>query len=152
MARPISDTRARALAEGYRSGLEERIAEQLQKAGVHVAYEQHKLKYVKPEKEHTYTPDFVLPNGIVIETKGRFVTADRQKHLHIQRCHPGLDIRFVFSNPNSKIGKASSTTYAMWCDRAGFAYAAKLIPALWLGEPPEPGRVAAAEKALGWRP
>ena len=27
-----------------------------------------------------YTPDFILENGIVIETKGRFVSNDRRKH------------------------------------------------------------------------
>ena len=33
----------------------------------------------------TYTPDFVLPNGVIIETKGRFVAADRRKHLEIKK-------------------------------------------------------------------
>ena len=35
-----------------------------------------------------YTPDFVLPNGIIIETKGRFTVADRRKHLLIKKQHP----------------------------------------------------------------
>jgi hypothetical protein len=57
---------------GFRSGLEERVAEQLDKAGIEYTYEQVKLNYIKPASKHVYTPDFVLSNGIVIETKGRF--------------------------------------------------------------------------------
>jgi hypothetical protein len=89
---------------------------------------------VKPEKKAKYTPDFLLPNGIIVETKGRFLTEDRQKHLLIQAQHPELDIRFVFSNSRARISKASSTTYAMWCEKHGFRYADKLIPQAWLME------------------
>ena len=152
MARPTSKARSHALAEGYRSGLEELVASQLERAGVLAVYEGHTLRYTKPAKEHRYTPDFILPNGIIIETKGRFVTADRQKHLHIRACHPGLDIRFVFSNPNAKIGKKSETTYAMWCERFGFQYASKAVPASWISEVTPAETSTAATKALGWRP
>lgn len=148
-ARRTSD---RGVVEGYRSGLEERVAEQLAKRGIKVTYEQHTLRYVKPSKPSRYTPDFILPNGIIIETKGRFVTADRQKHLHVKADHPGLDVRFVFSNPNAKIGKTSRTTYAMWCEKNGFQYATKWVPEQWLEEPPDLTRVIAAGVALDWKP
>ncbi len=147
-----SVTQDRSIVEGYRSGLEEKIAEQLRRAGHPVLYEAHKLHYTQPAKPRTYTPDFILKNGIVVESKGRFVTADRQKHLFIKADHPGLDIRFVFSNPNARIGKTSTTTYAMWCEKNGFLYAAKWIPQEWLEEPPVPVRIAAAKLALGWPP
>jgi hypothetical protein len=130
-----SPVRARALAEGYRSGLEEVVAKQLEQAGVSPRYEELTLAYTQPSKPRSYTPDFVLPNGIVVETKGRFVTADRQKHLHIHACHPRIDIRFVFSNANAKIGKLSKTTYANWCDHNGFQWAQRLVPREWLDEP-----------------
>lgn len=154
MKRPTTrrTSKSRGEVEGYRSGLEEKVAAQLEAEGVPVRYEAHTLKYVKPEKEHRYTPDFVLPNGIVIETKGRFVTADRQKHLHIKRCHPHLDIRFVFSNPNQRIGKKSQTTYAMWCQKNGFLFSARLVTREWIKEPPVPSRIRAANQALGWTP
>lgn len=93
-----------------------------------------KIKFMEPAKGRTYTPDFILPNGIIVETKGRFVTADRQKHLLIKAQHPELDIRFVFSNSRSRISKLSATTYGMWCDKNGFKYADKLIPKEWLKE------------------
>lgn len=147
-----SDARARALAEGYRSGLEEKLAAQLQQAGVKAEYEPVTIRYVKPEKEHRYTPDYVLPNGIIIESKGRFVTADRQKHLHIKENHPGLDIRFVFSNPRNRIGKKSQTTYAMWCDKHGFKWSGPVIPTEWLNEPRRPSRLDALERITGWTP
>lgn len=82
----------------------------------------------------TYTPDFVLANGIIVETKGRFITSDRQKHLMIKEQHPDLDIRFVFSNPNSKLYKGSKTTYADWCDKHGFKWAKEEIPLEWIKE------------------
>lgn len=142
----------RGVTEGYRSGLEEKLADQLKRAGQPVVYENHTLHYKQPEKPRRYTPDFILPNGIIIESKGRFVTADRQKHLFIKADHPALDIRFVFSNSRSKIGKASPTTYAMWCERNGFLFADKWIPQAWLDEPPTPDRLIAAHAALGWKP
>jgi len=119
---------------GFRSGLEERVAEQLDKAGIDYTYEQVKLNYIKPASKHVYTPDFVLSNGIVIETKGRFLLADRQKHILVKKHNPTLDIRFVFSNSNARISKTSTTTYAQWCKKNGFQYADKMIPKEWLDE------------------
>lgn len=124
-------------SSAYRSGLEDSVAQQLKDAGIEVEYESIKIKFIQPAKVRTYTPDWVLPNGIIIETKGRFTSADRQKHLLIQEQHPDLDIRFVFSNPSAKINKASKTTYASWCEKHGFLYAKGLIPEEWLREPPK---------------
>ena len=78
--RRVSKIRASALKHGYRSGLEESLDTTLKQKGIDGQYEQHKIEYVKPATQHTYTPDFKLPNGIYIETKGRFVLADRKKH------------------------------------------------------------------------
>ena len=119
---------------GFRSGLEERIAEQLDKARVEYTYEQVKLKYIKPASEHLYTPDFALPNELIVETIGRFLQADRMKHLLVKEQNPTMDIRFVFSNSNSRISKTSKTTYAAWCEKHGFKYADKTIPQEWLDE------------------
>jgi hypothetical protein len=103
--------------------------------GVEYEYEKHIIRYTSPPKAHKYTPDFKLPNGIIVETKGRFLTADRQKHLLIKAQHPELDIRFVFSNSKTKISKQSKTSYADWCDKHGFQYADKWIPDEWHQEP-----------------
>ncbi len=128
-----SERRRHALRNGYRSGLEDRISEQLKSLGVPFKYEEFKIKY-EVNEVRTYTPDFELPNGIIIESKGRFVAADRKKHLLVQRQFPELDIRFVFSNSKGKISKGSKTSYADWCDKHGYIYADKLIPEEWIKE------------------
>lgn len=98
-------------------------------------YENYYLKYTIPAKEHKYTPDFILQNGIIVEAKGIFDTADRQKHLHIKEQYPHLDIRFVFQNANNKLYKGAKSTYADWCNKHGFKYAQKVIPNGWFKEP-----------------
>ena len=118
---------------GFRSGLEVRVANELKAQGVSFTYEEQKINYIKPQRESTYTPDFVI-GTLIIETKGRFMVADRQKHILIKNQHPELDIRFVFSNPKQKISKSSKTTYAMWCEKHGFLYAKESIPKQWLNE------------------
>jgi len=126
------------LEHGFRSGLEDKIASELEAKGVPIKYEDPAsvIQYIKPETKSKYTPDFVLPNGIIVETKGRFITADRKKHLLIKAQHPEKDIRFVFSNSRQRISKQSKTTYAMWCDKFGFKYADRSVPEAWLQEPP----------------
>jgi len=125
---------SKAIKNGYRSGLEDKIADQLKSLSVPVKYEERKITYSVPESLHTYTPDFELPNGIIIESKGRFVAADRKKHLLVKQQRPTLDIRFVFSNSKAKINKGSKTSYADWCDKFGFQYSDKLIPEGWINE------------------
>lgn len=120
--------------KGFRSGLEESIAADLNNNGRSFEYENWKIPYTKPPKPSTYTPDFTLPNGIIIESKGIFNTADRQKHRLIKEQHPDLDIRFVFNRSQAKINKGSKTSYANWCDKHGFKYADKSIPEDWLEE------------------
>lgn len=111
---------------------------QLETAGQPVVFEQYKLKYIVPEREATYTPDFLLKNGVLIESKGIFDVEDRKKHLLIREQHPELDIRFVFSSSRAKLYKGSKTTYAEWCDKYGFQFADKLIPIGWLKEKGSP--------------
>ena len=126
-------TTSRGMKYGYRSGLEDRISEQLKALNVPFKYEEFKIKY-EVNEIRTYTPDFELPNGIIIESKGRFVAADRKKHLMVKQQYPRLDIRFVFSNSKAKISKGSNTSYAEWCQKHGYLYADKLIPEQWIKE------------------
>jgi len=134
VTRKTMSKRAVALKHGFRSGLEEDVSKALEQAGIPFTYEKCKIKYIKPASEHQYTADFELDNGIIIETKGRFLVADRKKHLLIKRQHPHLDIRFVFSNSKQKITKGSRTSYADWCIKNGFQFADKEIPEHWLKE------------------
>ena len=120
-----------ARKHGFKSGLEETISSQINGRGIDVKYESEKIPYIVPASTHTYNPDFKLPNGIFVETKGRFVAADRKKHLLVKSQNPELDIRFVFSNSKNKITKSSKTSYGDWCDKNGFKYSDKIIPEDW---------------------
>lgn len=122
------------IRHGFRSGLERDNALRLDKAGVVVRFEDIKIPYVVPQQTRKYTPDFILPNGIIIETKGKLEPKDRGKHLFIKEQWPDLDIRFVFSRPGDKIYKKSPTTYKMWCEKYGFKWASRVIPEHWIAE------------------
>jgi hypothetical protein len=121
------------LSKTYRSGLEEEAAAFLKARQKKVEYEKLKIEW-EDLKYRTYTPDFELDNGIIIETKGIFSPADRRKHLEIQRQHPALDIRFVFSNANAKLYKGAKSRYCDWCEQKGFKWAHRVIPEGWLLE------------------
>lgn len=146
----------RRKAVTWRSGLEEVVAGDLTARGVPFRYEEIKLRYTKPVTAHTYTPDYVLPNGIIVETKGIFDAADRKKHELIKAQHPRLDIRFVFTRSKSTLTKrvpkthknyATQTTYGDWCRKHGFLFADKLIPPEWTAEPNNPARHEAISAA-----
>lgn len=124
---------AAARKYGYRSGLELKIADYLNKLSVDYTYEKIKIEW-EDLAYRTYTPDFVLCNGIIIETKGMFTALDRRKHLAIKRQHPNLDIRFVFENSSRKLRKGAKTSYAQWCVRYGFRYYDRIIPEEWIKE------------------
>ena len=114
----------------FRSKSEENVCHLLVDLNIPIRYEEIKLDYEWRENK-TYTPDFELPNGIILEVKGRFVLEDRKKHLFIRDQYPDLDIRFIFSSSKKKLYKGSKTTYADWCTKHGFLYADKIIPKEW---------------------
>lgn len=134
MPKKVTNSKWVARKYGYKSGLEENISNQISSKGIEVKYESEKVDYIVPASKHIYHPDFILPNKIIVETKGRFVPADRKKHLLVKEQHPELDIRFVFTNSKNKINKRSKTTYADWCEKNGFKYADKSIPEEWFNE------------------
>ena len=114
----------------FRSGLEEKVADLLTNLGVKYEYESTKVPY---QIQHTYCPDFLLPNGVFLETKGHLAEEDRRKMKAVKKANPELDIRFVFQSPYNKIYKGSKTTYAAWATKHGFQWAAyHSIPVEWL--------------------
>ena len=116
----------------YKSKLEESFAADLTALGVEFVYETVEVPYYQLR---TYTPDFWINNGILIETKGYWKSADRTKHKLVREQHPELDIRFIFQRANNKLSKKSNTTYADYCDRMGWKWAEGTIPRKWLLEP-----------------
>ena len=128
-----SPKRRRSSSRRYRSGLESDIAEYLKDKQHQVRYERLKIEW-EDLRYRTYTPDFILDNGIIIETKGIFDTEDRRKHLAIREQHPELDIRFVFSNSKAKLYKGAKSRYFEWCDKHEFKWEHRIIPEAWLKE------------------
>jgi hypothetical protein len=128
------ERQARGVKFGYRSGLEEKIAAKIHGAGLEVRFEDFKIPYIMPQSEHKYTPDFLLPNGIILEGKGIFDASDRAKHLLVRAQYPELDIRLVFTRSSAPITKGSKTTYAMWCKKHDIKFCDKLPPDDWLRE------------------
>jgi hypothetical protein len=147
MPRPAKLSQAQAgKKHGWRSGLEEKVGAFIDKHGVGFEFEETTLRYEVPARLARYTADFILPNGIIIETKGRWVTADRQKMALVKEQHPDLDIRMVFSRSATKISKTSKTTYALWCVKHGFPFADKFPPLEWLLEEPNEASLAALQR------
>lgn len=128
----------------YRSGYEASIAEDLIRRGVEFDYESVCLNYSLPNKmgecgdcggkntfeNRTYTPDFILHKGPIVEAKGRFLSKDRTKMLHVIKSNPGLDIRMLLQYDNW-LTKAKKTKYSRWCERNNIKYAIGKIPEEW---------------------
>ena len=113
----------------YRSRLEERLARWLELNGQQFEYETLRLDYTVSA---VYTPDFILPNGVILEAKGYFKPEDRRKMLAVKKQHPNLDIRLVFQAPYNTLTKTSKTTYAKWAEKHGFLWAPSYdIPLSW---------------------
>jgi len=129
--RSKSKVRRNALKKGYRSGFELKVADNLTENLVEFGYEDTVIPYIKPATHHKYTVDFRLPNGILVEAKGRWTLEDRKKHLLVKEQHPELDIRIVFQSSKTKIRKGSKTTYADFCDKNNIKWAEKNIPESW---------------------
>ena len=139
----MSIRRSKARPTAMRSGLEEVVKLELDKLGLDYGYEKAKLVYIVPEREHTYTPDFIMPGGWFIEVKGLWDKADRMKMNLVKAQHPEIDICMLFQRAKSPIYKGSKTTYAMYASKIGLDWAQiptkaqlkmgmPLIPAHWL--------------------
>ena len=77
----------------YRSRFEERLALALEQAKVNFSYETLRLPYTV---ERVYTPDFILPNGVIVEAKGFGNLATEQNTLLYGKLIPMLIFVFVF--------------------------------------------------------
>ncbi len=105
---------------------------QLKKLKADFKYEPFRIGYEVPATKHSYLPDFVLSNGIVIEAKGYLDSETRKKMLCVKLSNPSLDIRFVFGRAGNAIRKGSKTTYGDWCNKHGFKFSEQEVPKEWL--------------------
>ena len=127
----------------YRSKLEANIALTLPEG---FTYECTELKYRKKTSREMvcqscgsheifqyaiYTPDFKLPNGIFLETKGWLKPSDRTKMESVIACHPELDIRMVFQY-DGWTTKLKKQRYSDWCIKRKIKYCVAKIPEEWM--------------------
>ena len=131
----------------FRSKFEHRLALSLEERGVQYGYEQEEWEYFTKVqggicddcngthilKRRWYTPDFFLPNGIIIEAKGQFTASNRVTLKAVREANPSFDLRLVFM-ANNRISKNSTTTYIDWCDQFKFKWSLGRIPESWLLE------------------
>ena len=115
----------------FRSKYEEKVFNHVVENGLTVEYEPYSLTYLV---KGDYFPDFVLPNGIIVEAKGYFDARARAKMIAVKKNNPALDIRMLFMNSRTKVRKGSEFTYANWCEKHGFPFADGSIPPEWFEE------------------
>lgn len=142
MPKKLSPT-VRGKMLGYRSGLEEKVADHMTALGWDWVYEDpvqccfnytktvykgalETNKQIHPPPRGSkvvqvcrYTVDFCVtrPDGSkwYIETKGYFPPADRAKHKRILEQYPNTDIRILFEN-NLPLSKGNRMRYRDWCN------------------------------------
>lgn len=107
-------------------------------------YEDKKF-VVEYETKAKYNPDFSFSDKpwLLIEAKGRFMGGSKEaaKYVWVKRCHPELEIIFIFSNMNNKAypgcrrrKDGSFLTMGEWASKNNFlAFSAKHLPR-WLIE------------------
>jgi hypothetical protein len=111
------------LVPSFKSKLEEKVWAVLKKEFSTVKYEPQRFKFIQPEVERTYIPDFKTGrSNVFIEAKGKLDLETRKKMVWFRDSNPTIRIIFLFMNPDNKITKRSKTTYAMWATDNGFEW------------------------------
>lgn len=111
------------------------------------------LLFDQPDRSrpNRYYPTFVVTDDegkrVVIQQKGRFITADRQKLILLKQQHPEIEFRIVFTRSKTRISTMSTTTYAAWCERYSFQYCDSVPSKAWISE--LQGRTVG--QVAGWR-
>lgn len=132
----------------YKSRYEYDIAVDLISRGVEFEYEAKAFNYTvqvthgycpecgtKPAVvDRSYTPDFFLSNGVIVEAKGRFTSAERKKHAAIREQYPDLKLYLLFAQ-NNLLQKGGKKKYTEWCDSKKICSAVgKKVPEEWIEE------------------
>jgi len=117
-----------------RSGYERKVRKSLEDSKVKYTYESLVIKYVVPETKRSYTPDFILDNGVIVEAKGYWDADSRRKMALVVEQNPHLKIKMLLQRDNT-ISKKSKTKYSEWAKARGIDCAvspAGNIPEEWL--------------------
>ena len=130
-----------------KSSYERKVAEALIKGGHSFEYEKESFKWLErvpraycPECAHkgalverSYTPDFFLANGVIVETKGKFTAKDRKIAAAMKEQWGNKEVRMLFSTDNW-ITKQHKSRYSDWCTSKGIKWAIGEVPQEWLDE------------------
>ena len=144
--RPKNSTkRKKAIAAGYRSGLEHDIAKDLTARGIKFGFETTTIKYElavprgkcgecggkQVTRTHFYTPDFVFANGKFLESKGRLTSKDRTKLVAVQK-QTGPENLYLLLSADNWLTKKHTGKYSDWAKKHGFVYSVGTkVPASW---------------------
>lgn len=112
----------------FRSKFEETMYNAAKRSRKVLQFEPYYIPYVL---KGSYLPDFVLPNGVIVEAKGYLDAATCKKMKAVKASNPELDIRFVFQHANGKRNKRSKIKNWEWAERHGFPWAEGTIPLEW---------------------
>ena len=138
--------RKRKPAPPFRSLYEEAVAASLGAKGMRFKYEEYELEFDLgvPNawceecdghnifQTKTYTPDFFLSNGVIIEAKGKLDLATRKRMVAVKAAHPTEDIRILFMK-NNRISRGAKSRYLDWAAHRGFiAAVGPEVPDTWL--------------------
>lgn len=133
----------------YRSKYEAEVAADLTRKRVGFDYESEKVTYLRPIRNGecqvcaatdvgqvaTYTPDFVLKNGIYIEAKGKFDSRGRTKILAVLQSNNVItreNFRLLFMRDNYTTASRRET-YTDWCARHNIVCAiGPKVPQSWV--------------------
>ena len=119
-------------ANAYRSNFERTVATDLRKRGVKFEYETLKMPFTAPPTKHTYKPDFILPNGICVESKGKFDNESRKKMAIVCKEYAGkTDVRMLFMR-DQPLQKGAKNYYSDWCNARGILWAVGEVPQDWI--------------------
>lgn len=124
-------TKASQPRPAFRSKFEETIYGAARRARRSIKHEPFFIPYVM---RGSYLPDFVLPNGIIVEAKGYLDAAACRKMKAVKASNPDLDIRFVFQNANGKRNKRAKLKNWEWAEKHGFPWSEGTIPLSWFKE------------------
>ena len=142
-------TEARRELGKFRSRSEKRAADQLRALNIKYRFERTRVEYVKPkgtvicpncgpvsgQLKKYYLPDFELSNGVFIEVKGRFTSADRIKLKTVKKQHPNMVLCLLFDSDRlleSRRPGVQRPRYGEWANANGIPWAVKIIPDAWL--------------------
>lgn len=123
----------------YRSWYEVGVAKALLEAGIPYGYEEGHLLFIVPPQPRKYKPDFIITtksgNEIVVESKGRFTSADRKKMAYVIEQNPDRDVRMLFQSDNRLTKAKRSQRYTEWCAARNIKCAVgNSIPEEWINE------------------